>query len=273
MSDEKKTDTKDPNEGFYEKTASAFRDLCERAKTAHELHFAMALMPEFRGSQDAGWSTALEAVRAYDQLTALVKSISREDEVRARVILAFYNQVAEGSGFYEIPKKLLLTIEGRGNNIWPFQSLVERHRKTGEVMAPNANKIMKDLIGHASDLGLNELAEVFRDAFDPDVRNAVAHADYIVWEDGLRLRRRNGGHPRVIPWDEFDALMCRGLNLFAIIRQVVEEYVESYDPPKTIRSRMNKNEPEEDYTIYLDRETGAFGFTTGKYPPEEHKPE
>jgi hypothetical protein len=41
-------------------------------------------------------------------------------------------------------------------------------------MAPNANRIMKDLIGHAADLGLAELAEVFRDAFDPDVRNAIA---------------------------------------------------------------------------------------------------
>jgi hypothetical protein len=62
---------------------------------------------------------------------------------------------------------------------------------------------MKDLIGHASDLRLSELAEVLRDAFDPDVRNAVAHADYIIWSDGLRLRRPNGGRPRVIPWDEF----------------------------------------------------------------------
>ncbi|HEY1615521.1 MAG TPA: hypothetical protein VGF97_17715 [Rhizomicrobium sp.] len=190
---------------------------------------------------------------------------------KTHVLLAFYNQVAERSGFYEIPKKLLLTVGGDGNNIWPFQSLVERHRKTGEAMAPNANEIMKDLIGHASELGLTELAEVFRDAFDPDVRNAVAHADYIIWQDGLRLRRRNGGYPRVIPWDEFDALMCRGLNLFSIIRGVVEEYVESYDPPKTIRSRMNKNEPEDDYTIYLDRENGAFGFTTEKYPPDERK--
>jgi len=271
MSDEKKADAKDPNEAFYEKAANSLRDLCERAKAAHELHFAMALMPEFRGSQDAGWSTAHEAVRAYDQFTSLVKSMSREDEVRTRVLLAFYNQVAEGSGFYEIPKKLLLTVEGNGNNIWPFQSLVERHRKTGEVMAPNANKIMKDLIGHASELGLAELAEVFRDAFDPDVRNAVAHADYIIWQDGLRLRRRNGGYPRVIPWDEFDALMCRGLNLFSVIRGVVGEYVESYDPPKTIRSRMHRNEPEDYYTIYLDSETGAFGFTTGKYPPDKRR--
>jgi len=218
---------KDPNQEFYEKAHRALTDLCERARAAYELHFVMALMPEFRGMQDAGWSTAHEAVRAYDEFTALVKSLPREAPVRARVILAFYAHVSEGSGFYEIPKKLMLTIEGKGNNILPFQGLVERHKRTEEVMAPNANKIMKDLIGHAADIGLVELAEVFRDAFDPDVRNASAHADYIVWQSELRLPRRNGGQPRVIPWSEFDSIMCRGLNLFSVIRQVVEEFVRS----------------------------------------------
>jgi hypothetical protein len=254
---------KDLNDQFYAKAVSSIRDLCERAKTAHELHFVMALMPEFRGIQDAGWNTAQEAVRAYDEFTSLVKSLGRANPARARIVLAFYAQVAEGSGFYEIPKKLLLTIEGRGNNLRPFRALVERHQKTGEVLAPNANRIMKDLIGHSSELGLSELAEVFRDAFDPDVRNAIAHADYILWSDGLRLRRRNGGHPRIIPWDEFDALIGRGLNLFSIIRGVVDEYVQSYDPPRTIRSRLSDGEPETEYTLFFDPKTGAFGFTTG----------
>jgi hypothetical protein len=256
----------DTNEPFYEKAERSLRDLCERAKAAHELHFAMALMPELRGAQDAGWSTAHEAVIAYDQFHALVQSLPH-DPVRVRVVLAFYATVAEGAGFYEIPKKLMLTIGGKGNNIYPFQDLVERHRLTGAAMAPNANRIMKDLIGHATDLGLKEMAEVFRDAFDPDVRNAVAHADYIIWEDGLRLRRRNGGYPRVIPWDEFTALVDRGLNLFSITRHAVRDYMKSYNPPKTIRSRLASNEPLTDYTIYSDPETGAFGFTTGKYPP------
>jgi hypothetical protein len=240
-------------------------ELFDRARAAHELHFAMA---EFRGAMDEGWSTAIESVRAYDEFVSLVKSMDRGGAIRVRVILAFYAHVAEGSGFSEIPKKLLLTIEGRGNNLWPFQELVERHRKTGEVVAPNANRIMKDLIGHASDLGLSELAEVLRDAFDPDVRNAVAHADYIIWSDGLRLRRRNGGRPRVIPWDEFDQLVTRGWNLFGLIRQIADEYVRSYDPPKTIRTRLVDHEPAFDYTIYCNPETGAFGFTTGKYPPD-----
>ena len=260
-----------PNQAFFEKAERSLRELFDRAQAAHELHFAMALMPEFRGEQDAGWSTADESVRAYDEFAELVRSLPKTP-ARVRVVLAFYMHVAEGAGFYEIPKKLLLTIEGRGNNMWPFQNLVERHRASGEIIAPNANQIMKDLIGHASELELTELAEVFRDAFDPGVRNAVAHADYIIWPDGLRLRRRNGGWPREIPWKDFTSLADRGLNLFAFIRHLSDEYVHSYETPRTIRSRMNKNEPLTDYTIYYQPTTGAFGFITGKHPPPPDAP-
>jgi hypothetical protein len=58
---------KDPNQEFYDKAVRALKELCEKARAAQELHFAMALMPELRGAQDAGWNTAEEAVHAYDQ--------------------------------------------------------------------------------------------------------------------------------------------------------------------------------------------------------------
>jgi hypothetical protein len=254
----------DPDEEFYNKAMSAFRDLCNRAKAAHELHFAIALMPEFRGMQDAGWSTAFEATHAYEDFADLLETIDKSRSIYPRVALAFYNHVAEGSGFYEVPKKLMLTIEGRGNNMSPFQNLVEKHKVTGEAIAPNANRIMKDLIGHATELGLARLVEVFRDAFDADVRNAVAHADYIIWEDGLRLPRKSGGIPKVIAWSEFTHVINRGLNLFGAMREVRHEFVCSYYPPKTIRSRLCADDPEEECTIYYNPETARFGFRSGK---------
>jgi hypothetical protein len=254
------------NDRFFEKADRSLRDLFDRAKAAQELHFAMALSPEFRGSQDFGWSTAHESVRAYDEFNAHLRSFEQETPIRVRIVLAFYNHVAEGAGFYEIPKSLLLTVEGRGNNTLPFQDLVERHRRTGEIMAPNSNRIMKDLIGHVAELELTELAEIFRDAFDPDVRNAIAHADYIIRSEGLLLRRRNGGQPRMISWAEFWPLIDRGLNLFHFIREITSEYVHSYETPKTIQARL-ADEPEQEWTIYCDRTTRQFGFISGACPP------
>lgn len=144
----------------------------------------------------------------------LVRSLDKGQLVRARLILAFYLHVAEGAGFYEMPKKMMLTIEGKGNNIYPFQNLVKKHQETGAAIAPNVNQIMKNLMGHALELDLSELSDVFRDAFDADVRNAIAHSDYILAPDGMRLRKRNGGQPYVISWNEFDAIISRGINLF-----------------------------------------------------------
>jgi hypothetical protein len=65
------------NQEFFEKAERSLRDLFDRAQAAHELHFAMALMPEFRGSQDPGWSTADESVRAYGEFSELVMSMPK----------------------------------------------------------------------------------------------------------------------------------------------------------------------------------------------------
>jgi hypothetical protein len=252
----------EPNQAFYEKAMRALRDLYDKARAKHELHFAMALMPEFRGAQDGGWNTAEEAVYAYDQFVAHIKSLGKDEPIRIRIALALYLQVAEGSGFYEIPKKLMLTVEGKGNNMVPFQNLVKRHQKTGRAIDPNANAIMRDLMGHAFELQLFELSEVFNEAFDSDLRNAIAHADYIIAPNALRIRKKNGGYAREISWAEFDAMFCRGVNLFSFIKQLTDEYVESYDPPKVIKSRLNEREPIVDYTIYYDPKTRAFGLKT-----------
>jgi hypothetical protein len=262
----------DVNAPFYEKMERTLKEVFEKAKANNELHFAMALMPEMRGMQDGGWNTAEEASDAYSQFCALLDKLAADDIVRVRVLLALYLHTAECSGFYEVPKKMLLTSEGKGNNYLPFQKLVKKNRKTGQAIAPNANAIMKDLMGHSWLLGFRELSEVFEEAFDADVRNAIAHADYTIAKDGFRLRRRNGGHVRVVPWEEFGPLMDKGINLFSTIRRIGAEYVHSYNPPKTIKAQMSEREPLTDYTIHYDPETQMFGFTTGTQQAKANSP-
>jgi hypothetical protein len=175
-----------PNEQFYAKADRAFRNLFDAARAKHELHFAMALMPEMRGLQDAGWNTAAETQHAFDEYLDFLGK-QQDGRMKCRVALSFYCHIAEASGFYEVPKNMLRIAGGQSHVLWPFMDLVQAHKQTGDRIAPNANKVLKDLAGHAKDLRLDELAEVFRDAFDPDVRNGYAHADYVVWNDGLRL--------------------------------------------------------------------------------------
>lgn len=258
-------DDQSVDKAFEEKAFRAFRDLASRAQAGNELHFAMALSPEFRGMQDAGWSPAMESIRATEEYQAALDALPIGPG-RVRVALAYYQHMAESSGLYEIPKKLMLTVEGKGNNQWPFRDLVDRHRVSGQIKSPNANRIMADLIGHAANLGLGELSEVFVHAFDSDVRNAIAHADYVLWDDAFRIPRKHGGWAREIKWPEFTQLINRGLGLFDIITKVSSEFRHSYNPPKVIVGQLH-NEPVGEWTIYSDQD-GSFGFHSGRVRPK-----
>ena len=73
----------DPVEAFREKAVTALDGLFASAKAANELHYAMALMAEFREAWPVGgWNTAEDAVNAYDAYKNLIENLE-EDEPRA----------------------------------------------------------------------------------------------------------------------------------------------------------------------------------------------
>ena len=184
----------DPLEEFSERCKSAWNDLFGAAKAQEEVQFALALCPEFRGMQDPGWSTAEEASRTLEEYLSLLEALEAKP-IKARIALSLYSHLSEASGLYEVPKNMMRIASRDDYNLWPFQHLVAQHKITGAKIAPNANKIMKDILGHADDLGLESLKELILETFDPELRNGYAHADYIIWSDGIRLRKRNGGYP------------------------------------------------------------------------------
>ena len=90
----------------------------------------MALMPEIRGMQDAGWNTAAETQHAFDEYLAFLEK-QEEGRMKCRVALSFYCHIAEASGFYEVPKNLLRIAGGESHVLWPFMDLVQSHKSPG----------------------------------------------------------------------------------------------------------------------------------------------
>lgn|GEM_PF-717918 len=227
---------------FFQKAERAFKGLFEAAKARNELHCAFAVMPEERGIQTSGWSSAAETFLAFNDYLEFLDA-SPDSRFKLRVMLSFYCHLSEASGFYEVPKKLLMVYEGDPYFSSAFHSIVEENRRTGNAMVPNASKVFRDLVGHAKRLGFDELADVFKEAFDPVLRNAYAHANYILRPNEIRIKDKATNRIRIISINEFNLLFNKGLQFFHALRSVLKEYMMSYVPAKMIVGKVH-NEPE-----------------------------
>jgi hypothetical protein len=233
------------NDEFFESAERSLEELFKSAKLRNEVDYAFALEPEERGFKDSRWSSAGESFLAFNDYQ---KFLAREDlldedgrssAIRIRIALSFYCHLSEAGGFYEIPKKMLSVASGDPYFRTAFARINPTHRHSGNRIVPNANAVFRDLTGHSSSLGFDELSRVFATAFDPDLRNAYSHANYILHSKWLRLKNRATNRIRVVSWEEFNNLFNRGVGFFQIMRGVVQDSISEYEPGKTVLGQLH----------------------------------
>lgn len=226
----------------------------------NEIDTAAATSAEFRGMQDAGWNTAITAHEVYAELKALGGKGEPLTRAELRQVLCLYAQLAEAGGVYEGLLNTMLIAQLKPWNMWPFQDLVRVRQQPRAVIGPNANAMFRRLAETATAIGMTGLARLLELAFRDDVRNAMAHADYIMVQGGLRLRRRNGGQPIVVSNEQMLSALQIGLWFFELLNEFQRRVVESYRPARTIIGRFSLNPPMP-WTIELSAD-GAFSISS-----------
>jgi len=245
---------------FVNETARQMGLLFKFARQMSELDFAGSLSGEFRGAQDAGWSTTITAAQVHQELSERLAAGPVESLANMRIILLLYSQLSEAGGVYESLKNMMGIVEGAPYNLWPFQDLVRVKQNPKRVIGPNANATFRDLATHARKIGMIGLSSALENVFRDDVRNGMYHSDYILWSDGLRLRRRNGGYATRIEYSEVFDLVGIGVAFFQTIQALREDAVQSFDPPRKIIGRFSANPPMP-HTVGYDPETGSFSIS------------
>jgi hypothetical protein len=240
------------------------------ARARDEIDFAMSLAPEFCGSQDAGWNTAEEAQYAFKEGLDILNQ-RQCDRAAIRNLLYRYLFISEAGGLYEIIRNQIGIIGSDIYKLWPFQDIVERHAPSGKIKAPNANRIFRELSQRAEEVGLTRLSGALAEVFDDDLRNAIAHADFIIWDDGIRLRKRNGGHPYKLSWAQLNRIVRRGFCFVDLLNQYTEAALRSYEGSKEIVGRGSANKIPFRHTIEYSPHAG-FSIST-KSPGGETSPE
>ena len=213
------------------------------AQKLNELDTLMAVCGEFRGSQDAGWSTMITAHEVSAELKAATSGKSGLSIAGMRYVLCLYAHLAEAGGVYEGLLNTIRVAELKPYNLWPFQDMVRVHPKSRAIIGPNANAMFRRLAQVADGIGMPRLARLFEEAFRDDIRNGIAHADYILAPDGLRLRRRNGGMPVLLPFKEVSDAVEKGMYFFDLLQGFYGAVAQTFRPEKTVIGRLSENYP------------------------------
>ena len=149
--------------------------------------------------EDAGWDPYTESRALLHDLNRLLyaklpeQGFSDASATRWRLGLLHYGHIVEMDAPYDVLVNLLRFQLEEGYNPYPFISLPSSPRQTpsGNTRVSVSRKI-KTISEMSQRLGYR-VGEIFDDLYVPQLRNAVAHADYILAHDSFRCRGGLGG--------------------------------------------------------------------------------
>jgi len=220
-----------------------FAYLFAYASRINEIDTVAAVFGEFRGAQDAGWSTVATAHEVFDELQTLGTKGRPLTRPELRQVLCLYTQLSEAGGVYEGLLNVISVAQLKAYNLWPFSDLVRIRKSPRAVVGPNANAMFRRLAEAAQSIGMIGLARLLESTFRDDIRNAIAHADYIMMSDGLRLRRRNGGQPVTVTMAEISSALQIACYYFQLLRSYQQAAALSFRPGRTVVGRFSANPP------------------------------
>ena len=221
---------------------------------------AGSLFGESRGMQDAGWNTSRTAHEVFDELRDLWTRGEPLSRSEVRHVLSLYSQLSEAGGVYEGLLNLMRVIQLKPYNMWPFQDLVRVRQAPTRVIGPNSNAMFRKLAETATAIGMTKLAKLLEVTFRDDIRNGIFHADYILWQDGLRLRRRTGGQIIVLDYHQLTQALQIAIFFFDLLLSTQHEAKLTFRPAREIIGRFSLNPPLPHTVEY--GEDGSFSIST-----------
>lgn len=158
-----------------------------------------------RGMHDAGWDVLDEAGVTFDDFNWMVKTAheSKGKGTARRFALYYYSFLVEMTAVHEMIMNILRSISGQHYLPFPFLHL-NRRRKNDQwaIIPPSMKMKLREIVKIARKLGELDLVEKLEYVFDDKLRNAIAHSDYVLTSDELRITE--SGPVDVMPLVEVD---------------------------------------------------------------------
>jgi hypothetical protein len=145
----------------------------------------------------------------------------------------------------------------------PFAQFTAKYGASEGSPIPNANKLMRSLVRSSEEAGFRDLAATFVSAFDADIRNAFAHADYSLTAEGVVVLSRYA-QERLVEWQEFNVLLDRAMGLYLCLNDIRVEHCHTYVEPRHVMGSLNPQEPARQWTIEFKAPVGPMILSNGR---------
>jgi hypothetical protein len=152
------------------------------------------------GVKDTGWESYYESLafltdfKALGEIELPAQKFADPEQTRTRLALISYCHVTEMNLPYELLANLLRLRNGKKYAMHPFAHLrTPITRKKNGIKAilkwkePSPEKKIQEIESLSESAGLSDVGKALRGIYDPVIRNAVYHSDYVVHRGGLRL--------------------------------------------------------------------------------------
>lgn len=232
---------------------NALDPLFAKAQEKSDFEFIFALL-NFQGMHDAGWD-AFETTRDIFETFNNLKSKIKYNNEQIHLFLVLYGLILEASYPYDLLCNLLRIISGDRYSAFCFPDI--KNNKSGRSRPMFASEKLNKIMGLAKKQGLETNLEFLARIFDKELRNAVFHSDYCLYNDELRIPRSS----TVYKVDDVMSIINKTVAYYEVIVRLVKIYKASYEQPKIIDPHLDFNgDPDEKIIVMIRKGTGAIGL-------------
>jgi hypothetical protein len=221
--------------------------LFHRAQSANELEFLFSLF-RVRGFQDPGWDPYETTLQSIPPLVACAET-TRDALASQHLRLWIYGHIVEASEPYELIANLVEVARGK-HYAWNTNFL------TGGNSTPSPGKKIEHIVRIAAEAGIEQIGVPLKEVWFRELRNAVFHADYILYGGGVRL----ANPPKEFSESDILRIVNRAIAYHSALALIFRCYVSDYNEPVTIPNSPHfSGDPQLEWRVVVRDRCGAVG--------------
>ena len=198
--------------------------LFEKAKETCEFEFILTLL-RVRGLQDPGWDPYENTLEVFRCIYKIKNKVRDFNTIR-HIYLLLYGHIIEASEPYEILANLINVVSG-GRFI--IDNFPDKSRGRYKIPQSPSEKIDK-LKEAANRINLGQTIFPLEDIFDRELRNAIFHSDYSLYNGEVRIRKPVKSYSH----EEINTIINKALAYHEAFSNLYFMHIKMYEEPKVI---------------------------------------